>query len=1283
MFTLSLHQLKVMGIFVILGLSDSSEESVRTPAGRVILFDTIPTPIPDIIPTVTPPATNIDNILIPTEIPIIVKHLIHHHHPPMIHAYGQPIPHGRSFCYHPNRPVHIMTVKKRVGPLPTHRLTMRHSVDYSSSDHFTLDDSSRDSSSSSSSKTSSDSSAYALSDSSFSHSSFDHSSLALPLGTRPSHHLCLLVPSILHSSAAITKRPSHSSSSEGPSRKRSRSPTTSVSRSLPIPGALSLVRANLLPPPKRIRSSDFVTDLEDYLDEISESSVPKETSFRDDVVDRGVPDDIPEPAREEGAIEVTYETLGDLVQRFHDHTEEILVHRVQAIEGVQRDQGTMTNTRSGATITHEAVNELIERRVAEELEACDTARNLEPLVEGGGEQEDGNGGNGNEGNGSGGGNDNGNEVYCPRNEIQKRETELWNLTVKLNDLTAYISRFQELVLLCTRMVPDEEDKFERFIGGLPDNIQGNIIAAEPTRLQDAIRVANNLMDQKLKGYVRNAKNKRRFDNNPRDNRGQQPAFQLHHEGPCTVRYGNYKRVGHITRDCTVVVVLNTQRAPVGNQPGIVCYECGRPGHFKKDYPKLRNQNRGNKTENKTGNKTGSNEATSKAYAIGGGANLDSNVVMGTFLLNNCYASMLFNSGADRSFVSFTFSALLDVASSTLATSYAVELAVGRILETNFILRGYMLGLLGHPFDIDLTPVELGSFDFIIGMDWLAKYHAVIVCDEKIVRIPYGDEVLIIRGNDCDGGSFMPVAQECTYQDFPKCQPLNFNGTEGVVSALTWWNSHKRAIGFEAAYAMKWTKLIKRFQELVLMVPDEEDKVERFIGGLPDNIQGNVIAAEPTRLQRCGLSCKHYWDQKLKGYARYAENKRRLHHERSCTVRCENCKRVGHMDRDCTTVVALNTQRAPIRNQPGIVCYECGRPRHFRKDYPRLRNQNHRNKTGSNEATIRAYAIGGGGANPFLQRHHGFQEDCLELFFLPPARQVEFQIDLVSGAAPVARAPYRLTPAEIQEVSTQLQELYDKGIYKTQFLTLGSSGFCFKKKDGSFRVCTDYRELKKLIVKNRYPFLRIDDLFDQLQGSRVYSKIYPRSGYLQLKVREEDIPKKTFDRHVTMSCKECQLALLTQYDQKDLKGTLSAPILALPEGSETFMVYSDASHKGLGAILMQKEKLIAYASRQLKVHEKNYTTHGLELGVVVFALKMWRHYLYGTKCVVFTDYKSLQHILDQKELNMRQRRWLEMLSDYDCEIRYHPGKANVVADALSRRERIKPLRVRALVMMITF
>nr|GEX12831.1 reverse transcriptase domain-containing protein [Tanacetum cinerariifolium] len=246
----------------------------------------------------------------------------------------------------------------------------------------------------------------------------------------------------------------------------------------------------------------------------------------------------------------------------------------------------------------------------------------------------------------------------------------------------------------------------------------------------------------------------------------------------------------------------------------------------------------------------------------------------------------------------------------------------------------------------------------------------------------------------------------------------------------------------------------------------------------------------------------------------------------------------------------------------------------------------------------------------------------DLSGLPPARQVKFQIYSVLGASPVAQAPYRFTPLEMQELSAKLQELSDKGFIRPCSSPCGASVLFVKKKDGFLRMCIDYRELNKLTIKNRYPPTRIKDLFDQL-----------------------------------------------------------APILALPKGSENSVVHCDASHKGLGAVLLQKERVIAYASCKLKIHEKNYTTHNLELGAMVFALKMWRHYLYGMECVVFTDHKSLQHILDQKELNMRQRRLLELLNDYDCEIRYHPGKENMVVDALSQKEHIKPLRVRALVMMI--
>ncbi|GJU20382.1 putative reverse transcriptase domain-containing protein [Tanacetum coccineum] len=266
------------------------------------------------------------------------------------------------------------------------------------------------------------------------------------------------------------------------------------------------------------------------------------------------------------------------------------------------------------------------------------------------------------------------------------------------------------------------------------------------------------------------------------------------------------------------------------------------------------------------------------------------------------------------------------------------------------------------------------------------------------------------------------------------------------------------------------------------------------------------------------------------------------------------------------------------------------------------------------------------------------------------RQVEFQIDLVPGAVPVARAPYRLAPSELQELSTQLKELSDKGFIRPGSSPWGALVLFVKKKDGSFRMCINYRELNKLTVKNRYPLSRIDDLFDQLQGSRVYSKIDLRSGYHQLRVQFLGRLIDSEGIHV---------------DPAKIESIKDWASPKTPAEIRQF----------LGAVLMQREKVIAYTSRQLKIYENIYTTHDLELGAVVFALKIWRHYLYGTKCVVFTDHKSLKHILDQKELNMRHRRWLELLRDYDCEIRYHPRKANVVADALSRKERIKPLRER--------
>ncbi|GKA28567.1 retrotransposon protein, putative, ty3-gypsy subclass [Tanacetum coccineum] len=289
---------------------------------------------------------------------------------------------------------------------------------------------------------------------------------------------------------------------------------------------------------------------------------------------------------------------------------------------------------------------------------------------------------------------------------------------------------------------------------------------------------------------------------------------------------------------------------------------------------------------------------------------------------------------------------------------------------------------------------------------------------------------------------------------------------------------------------------------------------------------------------------------------------------------------------------------------------------------------------------------------------------------------------------------------MKELSVDLQELLEKGFVRPSSSPWGAPVLFVKKKDGSFRMCIDYRELNKLTIKNRYPLPRIDDLFDQLQGSSVYSKIDLRSGYHQLRIKEEDIPITAFrtryghfefqvmpfgltnapeEREIIEAIKSWAapttptavrqflrlagyyrrfiegfslisnpLTKLTQKNKKyewgseeeeafqALKQKLcSAPILALPEGTEDFVVYCDASLKGYGAVLMQREKVIAYASRQLKVHEENYTTHDLELGAVVFALRLWRHYLYGT--------------------NLRQRRWIELLSDYDC------GKFDIILE----------------------
>ncbi|GJW24048.1 putative nucleotidyltransferase, ribonuclease H [Tanacetum coccineum] len=731
---------------------------------------------------------------------------------------------------------------------------------------------------------------------------------------------------------------------------------------------------------------------------------------------------------------------------------------------------------------------------------------------------------------------------------------------------------------------------EVFIWGLPRSIEGNVTASKPQTLEEAITITQRTFTINNYQNNRNNNSNRNNDYQQQQNRRQETikayaAAQtknsrytgslplckkctLHHTGPCTVKCQTCNKVGHLTRNCrNKGPVTGSNLQPVS----VTCHACGEKGHYRNQCLKA------------------NNSAHGRAYLLRDkNAHQDPNVVTGIFLLNQNLARVLFDSGPDKSFVSISLASKLNIPPIILDTTYDIEMADGNLVGTNTVIQGCTLILLNQPFEIDLMPIKLGSFDIVIGMDWLSKYHARIICDEKVVHIPIDGETLII-------------------QVFPE-------------------------------------------------------------------------------------------------------------------------------------------------NLPG----------------------------------------------------------------LPPVCQVEFQIDLIPGAVPVARAPYRLDPSEMQELSDQLQELADRGFIRPSTSPWGAPVLFVKKKDRYFRMCIDYRELNKLTVKNHYPLPRIDDLFDQLQGSSVYSKIDLRSGYHQLRVKDKDIPKTAFrtryghyefqvmpfgltnapavfmdlmnrvckpylDKFVivfiddiliysrnkeehtdhlriilellkkeklyvkfskcyfwisivqflghvidsqgihvdpakieavknwtspTTPMEVCQFLGLAGYYQRFIKDfskiaksltgltqknkkyiwgedqesafqllkqkLCEAPILALPEGNDDFVVYCYSSHQGLGAVLMQREKVIAYASRQLKPNGENYTTHDLELGAVMFDLKIWRHYLYGTKCTMFTDHKSLQHILDHKELNMRQRRWLDLLADYDCEICYHHGKANVVADALSQKERIRPL-----------
>nr|GEV02531.1 hypothetical protein [Tanacetum cinerariifolium] len=484
--------------------------------------------------------------------------------------------------------------------------------------------------------------------------------------------------------------------------------------------------------------------------------------------------------------------------------------------------------------------------------------------------------------------------------------------------------------------------------GLPDNIYGSVKASKPKTLDETIELANDLKDQKLCNYAeRQLNNKRKADESFRNNHGhQQQALKrqnvdrvynigtgkrnsynrnlpkctkchFHHNGPCTQKCHKCNKVRHFARDYRSsgnANVVNAQRNNGENPKGNGCFQCGATGHFKRDRPKLKN-NDGERVN-----------ALGWVYAVGnaekrGNASrdLDLNVVTGTFLLNNRYASILFNTSTDRSFISTAFSFLIDIVTTPLGNSYDVELADGKIVRIDTLMWGCTLNFLNHPFNVDLKPVELGSFDVKIGMDWLRRCHVVIVCDEKLVQIPYRNETLTFRGNK---------------SNYRRESQLT------VISCL-------KAQGYMAKGCQIFLAQIS--------AKKEEDKSE------------------------------------------------------------------GKQLKDVPVV----------------------------QDYPEV-----------------------------------FPED---LSGLPPARPVEFQIDLIPGATPIARAPYRLALFEMKELSKQLQELSKKGFIRHSSSLWGSPVLFVKKKGGSFRMCIDYRELNKLTVKNRYPLPWIDDLFDQLQSHVIDSR----------------------------------------------------------------------------------------------------------------------------------------------------------------------------------------------------
>ncbi|KAL0550368.1 hypothetical protein IC582_014876 [Cucumis melo] len=807
--------------------------------------------------------------------------------------------------------------------------------------------------------------------------------------------------------------------------------------------------------------------------------------------------------------------------------------------------------------------------------------------------------------------------------------EFLNLEQGKLSVEQYDAEFDLLSRFAPDVVRDEAARTERFVNGLRLDLQGFVRALRPTTHADALRIALDLSlheragQSKVVGTGSASGQKRKAEAQPDVIPQRTPrsggVFQRHRR--------ELAAAGRTLRElptCTTCGKVHGGQCLAGSG---VCFRCRQPGHTADACPRKPLETT---PRQPSAPQQGRVFATNRQEA-----ERASTVVTGTLPILGHYALVLFDSGSSHSFISSIFVKHAGLEVEPLGSALSVSTPSGEALLSKEKIRACWVEIANHTLDVILLVLDMQDFDVILGMDWLSTNHATIDCFNKevVFNPPSGDKF--------------------------KFRGAGMVGIPKVISA------------------MKASKLLSQ--------------------GTWGILASVVDVAEPE--------------------------------------------------------VSLSSEPV-VREYPDV----------FPDELPGL----------------------------------------------PPPREVDFAIELEPGTAPISRAPYRMAPAELKELKVQLQELLDKGFIRPSVSPWGAPVLFVKKKDGSMRLCIDYRELNKVTVKNRYPLPRIEDLFDQLQGATVFSKIDLRSGYHQLRIRDGDIPKTAFrsryghyefivmsfgltnapavfmdlmnrvfkdflDQFVIVfiddiliyskteaeheehlhqvletlrahklyaKFSKCEFWLkkvtflghvvssegvsvdpakveavtnwprpstvseirsflglagyyrrfvedfsriaspLTQLTRKgtpfvwspacessfqELKQKLvTAPVLTVPDGSGSFVIYSDASKKGLGCVLMQQGKVVAYASRQLKNHEQNYPTHDLELAAVVFALKIWRHYLYGEKIQIYTDHKSLKYFFTQKELNMRQRRWLELVKDYDCEILYHPGKANVVADALSRK-----------------